>query len=286
MENTDKTEKATEYQKINSELALDAAAGNSDALGQLWQLNQGLIHNILWKWYGKHKDDADHHGITFEDLEQESFFAIKAAVDHYDPDKWEFTTILAYYIKSQIYSVLYGDHRRTIFDEQGQKYTISGNPLNSCASLDMPIGLEESDSILLDVQQDQTAITAFESAEDEIYKEQLHDALEEALDRLPAKKSNIIRAHYYKGKTFKKIAAELGISQQAAQAVERECLCKMKKFKSLEKWHDDIISRRSWRGTGLTVWKQGGSVEERIIEYLDSRGLLYPWQIDNISDKT
>ena len=66
MENTE----VNKYEEINSALALKAASGDSAALGQLWELNQGLIHSLLWKWYRKNQDAANRHGITMEDLEQ------------------------------------------------------------------------------------------------------------------------------------------------------------------------------------------------------------------------
>lgn len=36
-----------------------------------------------------------------------------------------------------------------------------------------------------------------------------------------------------------------------------------------DRWHDAVIAGESWRGTGLTAWQNGGSVEERAIEWLE-----------------
>ena len=41
---------AAEQQATNIALAQLAASGNSFALGQLWELNKGLLHTLFWKW--------------------------------------------------------------------------------------------------------------------------------------------------------------------------------------------------------------------------------------------
>lgn len=46
---------AAEQQATNAALATLAAAGNSHALGQLWETNRGLIRSMFWKWYPHHK---------------------------------------------------------------------------------------------------------------------------------------------------------------------------------------------------------------------------------------
>ena len=71
----EKQPKATDQQDTNAALAALAAAGNSFALGQLWEINKGLLHRWFWQWYSKNKAVADEHGITLEDFDQEGFFA-------------------------------------------------------------------------------------------------------------------------------------------------------------------------------------------------------------------
>lgn len=45
--------KATDQQNTNAALAALAAAGNSFALGQLWEINKGFLHRLFWQWYSK-----------------------------------------------------------------------------------------------------------------------------------------------------------------------------------------------------------------------------------------
>ena len=53
----------TDQQATNAALAALAAAGNSFALGQLWEINQGFLHRLFWQWYSKNKTTADAHGL-------------------------------------------------------------------------------------------------------------------------------------------------------------------------------------------------------------------------------
>ena len=72
------TVNTAEQQATNAALAALAATGNSYALGQLWELNKGLLRSMFWKWYPAHKALADAHGLTADDFEQEGFFCCPA----------------------------------------------------------------------------------------------------------------------------------------------------------------------------------------------------------------
>ena len=65
--------KASDQQATNAALAALAATDNSYALGQLWELNKGLLRSMFWKWYPAHKAQADAHDQTADDFEQEAF---------------------------------------------------------------------------------------------------------------------------------------------------------------------------------------------------------------------
>ena len=60
----------TDQQATNAALAALAAAGNSFALGQLWEVNKGLLHRLFWQWYDKNKPITDAAGLTLEDFDQ------------------------------------------------------------------------------------------------------------------------------------------------------------------------------------------------------------------------
>ena len=267
----EKQPKATGQQDTNAALAALAAAGNSFALGQLWEINKGLLHRWFWQWYDRNRAVADEHGITLEDFDQEGFFAVQAAAKAYDPEKGSFATLLSYYVQAQINKAVCGEHCRLVTTEDGKQVRLSANPLNACTSLDTPVGEDGSGTVLADLQEDPAASQAFQTAEDELYTEELHAALEEALNKLTAKQADIVRRHYYGGKSFAEIAREDGTTLNAARNHEVSAFIALRQNPTLVRWHDDIISTKAWTGTGWNAWNRYGSVEERVTEYIEKK---------------
>ena len=263
--------KAAGQQDTNAALAALAAAGNSFALGQLWEINKGLLHRWFWQWYDRNKAVADEHGITLEDFDQEGFFAVQAAAKAYDPEKGSFATLLGYYVQSQINKAVCGEHSRLVTTEDAKQVRLSANPLNACTSLDVPVGEDGSGTVLADLQEDPAASQAFQTAEDELYTDELHAALEEALNKLTPKQADVIRRHYFGGKSFAEIARENGTTLSAARSYEVNAFITLRRNPALVRWHDDIISAKAWTGTGWNAWKRYGSVEERITEYIEKK---------------
>lgn len=268
----DKQPKATGQQDTNAALAALAAAGNSFALGQLWEINKGLLHRWFWQWYDRNKAVADEHGITLEDFDQEGFFAVQAAAKAYDPEKGSFATLLGYYVQSQINKAVCGEHGRLVTAEDGRQVRLSANPLNGSTSLDTP--LDDTDggsSTLGDLQEDPAAARAFQTAEDDLYTEELHAALEEALNKLSAKQADVIRRHYFEGKSLSEIAREDGTTSSAPFNNEQTAFLALRRNPTIARWHEDIISAKAWTGTGWNAWNRYGSVEERVTEYIEQK---------------
>ena len=263
--------KQTDQQATNAALAALAAAGNSFALGQLWEINKGLLHRWFWQWYDRNKAVADEHGITLEDFDQEGFFAVQAAAKAYDPEKGSFATLLGYYVQSQINKAVCGEHSRLVTTEDGKQVRLSANPLNACTSLDVPVGEDGSGTVLADLQEDPAAAHEFQQAENEIYNEELHAALEEALNKLADREADVIRRHYYSGQSLKDIGQDIGISSNRVNQIERHGFQRLRSMSALLHWRDEIISTRAWRGTGWNAWNRYGSIQERTVEYLEKK---------------
>ena len=260
----------TDQQATNAALAALAATGNDFALGQLWEVNKGFLHQMFWKWYDKNKSVADRHGITLEDFDQEAFFAVQAAAQAYDPGKGSFTTLLGYCVQTQITRVLCGEHSRRITADDGRQVQVSANPLNSCTSLDDSD--DEGSSTRCDIIEDSAASQAFQKSEDEIYTEELHTALEEAMTQnLTERQAHILRRRYYDCQSLQAVGNELGVQRETIRQIERCCIRKLRELPKLQRWHDDIISTRAWRGTGFGAWKRSGSVQERTVESLEEQ---------------
>ena len=189
----------TDQQATNAALAALAAAGNSFALGQLWTINEDFIRRKAWQWYNKNKDTADRLALTFEDLVQEGYFALVYSVTHYNAERGDFTVYLNYAMLNQIRKAACGEHTRLVTVQDGRQLQISANPLNDCTSLDVNLDSDdENSSTRGEITEDPAASQAFQNSEDEIYTEELHTALEEAMTQnLTEREAQILRRRYY-----------------------------------------------------------------------------------------
>ena len=97
--------------------------------------------------------------------------------------------------------------------------------------------------------------------------EELHAALEEALNKLADREAGIIRRHYYNGQSLKDIGQDIGISSNRVNQIERHGFQCLRRDTALARWHDEVISTRAWRKAGFGAWNHNGSVEERTVEY-------------------
>lgn len=262
-----------DQQATNAALAALAAAGNTFALGQLWEVNKGFIRRQLWKWYAKNKPVADNAGLTFEDLTQEAYFAVDFAATHYNAEQGSFTTYLNYALLKQIRTATCGEHARVVPTEDGRRVAVSANPLNECSSLDVRLDeADEGSSTKGETIEDPAAAQAFQQAEDGVYTEELHTALETAMTQhLTEREADVLRRRYYDGQTLQAIGEELGVRGERVRIIEGKAIRKMKGLFSIQRWHDDVITTRAWHGTGWNAWNRYGSVEERTAEYWDDQ---------------
>ncbi len=167
------------------------------------------------------------HGVTAEDLVQSGYFALLEAVKTYDPEKsGGFLTWLSYYLRKE-------------FARTGGYEKRRRDPLDSALSLDAPIS-DEDDETYLETVEDRR--DDYADAEEKIYTEQLHNALEGALSSLPAAQADTLRSRYWEGKELRYIAQEIGVSTQAVEERERQALRAIRRSshaRDLYKYLDD-----------------------------------------------
>lgn len=258
-------------QAVNAALAALAKTGDAFALGQLWQINRGLLRSLFWRWYPAHKALADAHGMTADDFEQEGYFAVQYAAQTYQPEAGSFSNWLGQAMQRQIGRALTGAHRRNVTDTDGKQHTVSADPLNHCASLDTPLDEDDSGaSTLGELQPDPAAASAMQAAEDAIFQEQLHAALEEALHKLTEREQAVIRGKYYAGKTVRQISEEQGLTIGQVNTAKTSAFSKLRRNPRLMRWREETIQRHAWHGTGFSAWYACGSVEERTVEFVES----------------
>lgn len=135
-------------------------------------------------------------GVEFEDLYNSGYIALVAAVDSYDPDT------------GRSFIGWFAFHLKTAFAEAGgyRSRKQARDPLHHAGSLDTPLGDDEGEANTLgDFIPDPDAVQAFQDVEDQLYLEQLHDALDRVLETLGADEEAAIRARYYQGRTLAQI---------------------------------------------------------------------------------
>ena len=262
----------TGYQTINAALAARVQAEDNAALGELWQANRALLGQYFMKWYSvkENRELAAAHGVTLEDLEQEGYFATLYAAKSYDPAAGAFSTWLLVYARKQIQETLSNGHRRVVKGRDGNRNIKAADPLNDCTSLDLP--LDESDSgssTRGDQQPDPSAEIPFQQVEDAIFTSELHEAIEEAFQKLTERDAAAIRATFFDGLTLQAAGERAGTSGNNIRLLQQSGIRKMRRNPSILRFHDEVIQRHAWHGTGFTAWEEHGSVQERTIEWLE-----------------
>ncbi len=261
-----------ELREENAALAEKVAQGDRQALGQLWLQNQGFIHKYICKWYSGNKEHAAMCGLTIEDLEQESYFAVLYAAETYAKEKGAFTTWLAQAMRRQIMLAMCGGHRRNITGEDGKRHTVAVDMLNSCTSLDCTISnADGKESTVGELQEDPAGLEALTAVEDRVFNKELAAALQEAIEKLPELEAEAIKQRYCL-KQEKTHAKQKKATQDKTASAERRALRKLQLNPVLRKWREEIIGHHSIFGTGFQSWAHGGAVQEKTIEFLERRG--------------
>lgn len=247
----------------NEALAARAKAGDKEAAAQLWQQNRGLLGTWGRRLYAAYRERATASGVTLEDVEQISFPAVAAAACGYDTAQGtQFTTYLAYHFRREFFALV---GLRT--ERQKQE------PLCRACSLDAPIDAEDAEGTTrAELVPDAGAAARMENAEDKIWTEQLHAALEDSLQAIDPRLASVLRQRYFSGMTHTQLAAVMGVSKQRIQSQEQAGLRAMRRRNScrLAQFRAEIVSR-AYRHTGFSAWKTGGSAPERWAEWAEGK---------------
>ena len=187
----------------NEELAVAIKGGADDLVPVLWDQVRDFI---AMRAYQTMLHIPPERGVTKEDLVQSGYFALLEAVKTFAPEKGGFLTVLSYALKDE-------------FAATGGYRTTRRDPLDSALSLDAPRSDDSEDETYLDTIPDRR--DDYADAEERIFTELLHDALETALSKLPDTQAEVIRAKYWQGKNHQQIAGELGLPHQSVADREK-----------------------------------------------------------------
>lgn len=256
-------------------LLANAKLGDQEALNGLWDQYSHAVATAVHKAYARHAGLFSRRGIQREDLEQEGYLAFRHAVDNFSGGALEeFAPYLFATLKYWVLSLdggHYGCRRRKTRTADGKAASISGEPLDACLSTDMAMqNGENKPRSIYDTCADPLAEMAFEIAESRICAQELHAYIEEAMAELPEPEQDTLRAIYYKSLSKEEAAQLLGMDSMALHRQEIAGLYHLRCNDTIRWCWDEYICCRAYKGTGFQAWKNGGSIQERIVETIDS----------------
>ena len=239
----------------NEQLAWNVQNGNRAALTELWGAVRPLLFSLAWKFYTRQgKERCSSHGVTLEDLQQESFFALCDAVQAYRPEKgYQLTTYLHYATENRF---------KACMGIQGK-----ADALNHADRLERPIPGDEEQREQGDSIPDEKAEAALLAVDDTAQREHFHNVLEQALGELSVVQSAVVRHRFTQQHTRQQTAQALHITPQEVRREEARALQLLRGKPAVLCLREKALETAAYHGTGWFSWYfEQGSVEERIVE--------------------
>ncbi len=245
----------------NEELAVRIQNGETYLYGDLWEQTKRLFFKTANTYFKFYKAQCTASGVTLDDLQQASFFALRDSVEAYKPEKG---------YKLSAYFRL---HLRNRFAELVGYRTKRRDPLNECNSLDDPLDDDDADSAaVVDTVPDDAAAQAFLDAEDRTFQKELHAALDHAMQKsLDHAQQSIFDEIYYNGRTISEVAQNHGLPESKVRSEHLKGLRKLLiQNPRLKEYAEHFITIHAYDWTGLQSFRNNqASSQEIIIDRLD-----------------
>lgn len=234
----------------NEELVARVQSGERDKLPELWEQVERFVAQQAHRL---HLLSGGLGGVEVEDLYQSGYIALVAAADTYDP------------IAGRSFIGWLSLALKTAFSEAGgcRSRKQARDLLHRAGSLDVSAS-EDSDTTIGDMTADPGATQDFQDAEERLYLEQLHNALEKALDELPDRQSDTLRRRFYQNRSLEEIAAAEGISKEAVRQWQIKGLQAMRHQRELQ-WFVEERTAYYLRVGVSDFQRNGESAVERIV---------------------
>lgn len=233
----------------NEELAVEIKAGRA-GYGELWGRVRDLVRMKAYQYRTLHIGLCEKAGVEEDDLIQCGFMALRDAVEAFPPESGcKLTTYLRYPLLT---------HFRAACGIRSSKQ----DPLLQAARLDKPVNGEPDAATLGEMTEDHAAGDELERVEDGIFRQQLHAAMEKALDTLEPTQRDTIRRRYYAGDTLAGIAADYGVTPERVRQVESRGLRALRRpacVKLLRPFIEEMRSCYAWTGTGWASFRHTGT---------------------------
>ncbi len=223
----------------NEELATQIKNGTTDLIPQLWTQTEKFIAMQARRYLRAMEHRGDTPAFEFDDLMQESYFALLHAVDYLDESKAGFLTALDFYLKTAFATVA-GTRTPKQKNDGIRHYVPADAPL---------LGMDDLTLLdtLVDGGEDVEAV-----ATAPILHQQLHDTLEEAMKALSPQQERILRERYYEERTCESIADQLGCVAQNISQHERTALKKLYNARTLNGLDEFLETHTNyWQKVGI-----------------------------------
>lgn len=229
----------------NEELACRLQHGDTEALWPLWTGVERFARLIVRRYTATAAVDAD-------DLLQCAFIGVREAALAYD-GQGSFLTLMGWRVRKECRKALgmYGSRREV---EVG-------------ASLDAPVSDDE------DALGDLIPDDSLPGSTDALELEELRRDVRAAVDALPDREAQIIRAHWFDDLTLAQAGQALGISAERARQIEQRALERLSRNPMLRRLYRPPERCSDLRQTGLAAFRnsRASSVERDALSGIEAQ---------------
>lgn len=197
----------------NEEIAAAIKQGGADDLiPVLWERTKRFIFRECKSMYDRQPDTFAAHGITLDNLKQESYYAFLAAIRGYTADNgFSFLAYLHYPLLKMRSRLL-------------RLYGLATDTLAQSVSLNLPVKDENKEiGELIELVEDNG-----ESPEQVLEQKSIRDIVNAAVDRLSENERLVIRAFFYDNKSLVDVAEHLHVNRQRAAQIKDRALDKLR----------------------------------------------------------
>ena len=191
------------------EIVLQIQSGRDDLFPKLWSRVKRFVGKLAYSRMAVSAAYRNTRGCEVDDLIQSGYIALVEAVKTYRPVGAKFLSWYEYYL------------RRAFNDCQGLRKR--SDLLDRCViSLEAERYADNDSETWIDsIPDDEDHIA---DAEDRLYQAQLREAIDKALNEIPARQALVVRRTDLEDRTLAEAGAEIGVSFQRAGVLRRDAL--------------------------------------------------------------
>ena len=240
--------------------ALIGEGGNDELLPLLWEKMRRFYRKISKQYVVDHAERCVKSGVTYEDILQESYFAMLEAITAYNSRSSEqaalhFVSFCGYPFRNRA-AALVGIRTASARKE----------PLNCAAfSLDEPVQNDDGEMSYAEIIPDETAEEPFREIEQADYCRDIRDTVQAALSDRP-RELEVIERLYYAGETLAGAGAMIGISTERVRQLRQRALRLLYNDSRLR----ELYGISPYRHVGVNQFRNCGSIVEQIAEKHES----------------